>query len=125
MDVDIHFHNEIKLMKNLVPIIKAQELFSLLQSKKEEVYLIDVREPEEFEFTKIDGSDLVPLGEVPERARSLKDLHLNSNIVVICRSGQRSSMATSHLCDLGFTSVRNLEGGLLEYSKFDNAIIPY
>lgn len=106
----------------MVPTISAQELKSSLS---DDLTLIDVREDEEFEFTHIENSIHIPLALLESKIEELKSKYLNSKIVMICRSGQRSHMASQLMMVSGFKSVKNLEGGLLSYSKIDSSIIPY
>lgn len=106
-----------------VPSISAEDLYESI--KRDDLVLLDVREPEEFSYTKIDCSILVPLGDLEEKLDQLALKYLSSNIVVICRSGQRSEIATNLLLEFGFKNIRNLEGGLLNYANFDQRITRY
>ena len=77
--------------------------------------VIDVREPEEFwgHLGHIPGAKLVPLGHLAAAAEPW-DRHLP--IVAVCRSGARSTRAVELLAAMGFSEVRNLEGGMLAYA---------
>jgi rhodanese-related sulfurtransferase len=72
-------------------------------------FLLDVREPSEFEQARITGATLIPLGILPSR---LDALPKDRPIVVYCRSGRRSAHAVSFLREKGFTNVQNLTGGM-------------
>lgn len=72
-------------------------------------FLLDVREPSEFEQVRIDGAVLIPLGELPSR---LSELPKDRTIVVYCRSGRRSQMAADYLRQNGFSRIENLTGGM-------------
>ncbi len=74
--------------------------------------IVDVREPHEYQICKIDGSLLVPLGDLPAR---FGELDPASEIVTQCRSGVRSAKAAAFLRDKGFTNVHNLTGGILAW----------
>lgn len=74
-----------------------------------EVLVLDVREPSEWDICRIEGSTLVPLRTLPERAN---ELPLNKDIVAVCHHGSRSAQATSFLRSLGFKRVWNLRGGI-------------
>jgi adenylyltransferase/sulfurtransferase len=76
------------------------------------VFLLDVREPQEYQIAKIAGSKLVPLGELTRRAGEL-DPHADT--VVYCRSGVRSAKAVNYLRSAGFERVKNLKGGILDW----------
>ncbi|MEI7979418.1 MAG: rhodanese-like domain-containing protein [Bacteroidota bacterium] len=83
----------------------------------EKLIIFDVREPHEYEEFNI-GATLIPLGELPNRITELENLK-DQEIIVHCRSGARSNNAKMFLEDAGFTNVRNLLGGMLDWrSKF-------
>jgi rhodanese-related sulfurtransferase len=69
--------------------------------------ILDVRELDEWEAGRIPGAVHIPLGELPART---SELPTDQPIIVVCRSGGRSAMATAHLVGLGVDAV-NLEGG--------------
>ena len=75
--------------------------------------LIDVREPYEHEEFNIGGT-LIPLGDLVAAIPELM-AHKDEEVVVCCRSGNRSGMAKQLLDASGFTNVRNLTGGLLAW----------
>ena len=77
--------------------------------------VIDVREPGEFagELGHIEGAELVPLGTLPEAAR---DWPRDAELVVVCRSGARSSRAAQVLKELGFERVVNMSGGMIAWN---------
>ncbi len=76
----------------------------------ENIVILDVREPQEYQINKIPGSILIPLGDLPKR---YVELDPNANIVSHCKSGMRSAKAQEFLRSKGFTNVRNLTGGIL------------
>ncbi len=76
----------------------------------DEVVIVDVREPQEFQINRLPGSILIPLGDLPKR---YVELDPNANIVTQCKSGMRSAKAQDFLRSKGFTKVRNLTGGVL------------
>ncbi len=77
--------------------------------------LIDVREPDEFlgELGHVAGAELVPLGTLIEAAT---DWPLERAVVLVCRSGGRSSKAARELVARGFSQVMNLRGGMLAWN---------
>lgn len=81
--------------------------------KGEKLNLFDVREVHEFEEFNI-GATLIPLGELPGRMGELEHLK-NEEVIVHCRSGARSGNAKLFLEDAGFTNVRNVLGGMLDW----------
>jgi len=96
-----------------MPDINASELHQRQQAG-ETPTIIDVREPWEFEESRITGSQNVPLGSLPEALDDLDELK-EQEVIVHCKSGARSSAAKAFLTQQGFTNVRNLEGGIMAY----------
>jgi molybdopterin/thiamine biosynthesis adenylyltransferase/rhodanese-related sulfurtransferase len=103
-----------------IPEITAQEVKKSMDEKKPFV-LIDVREPHEFQICRIPGSKLIPLGEVPKR---MNELNSADEIVVHCRSGQRSARAVDLLIKAGFRKIHNLKGGILAWSDQVDPSVP-
>jgi adenylyltransferase/sulfurtransferase len=83
--------------------------------------LIDVREPGEWEVAHLPDARLIPLGRL---AGSLATLDGACEIVVMCRSGQRSAAAARQLQAAGFRKVRSLAGGLLRWSDDVDPTVP-
>jgi adenylyltransferase/sulfurtransferase len=78
----------------------------------EKLFVLDVREPNEYQINRIPGSTLIPLGELPRRYQELpKDVE----IVAHCKMGGRSAKAQDFLKSVGFADVKNLKGGILEW----------
>jgi rhodanese-related sulfurtransferase len=76
--------------------------------------LIDVREPWEFAATRIEGSLLIPMGEVATRAQ--KELDIDERLVVFCHHGVRSMNVTTWLRRQGFEKAQSLRGGIDAWS---------
>jgi sulfur-carrier protein adenylyltransferase/sulfurtransferase len=74
--------------------------------------ILDVREPNEYQINRIPGSTLIPLGELPRR---YQELPRDREIVAQCKMGGRSAKAMDFLKTVGFTNVKNLKGGILEW----------
>ena len=83
--------------------------------EKNDVWLLDVREPREWEICRIDGATLIPLGELPKRLDEIPNGAGAPDIVIHCKSGIRSAKAVNLLREKGFTRVQNLRGGILEW----------
>jgi adenylyltransferase/sulfurtransferase len=94
-----------------VPEIQPEELKAKLDAG-EDVFVLDVREPHEYQICNIDGY-LIPLGELPKRVHELDS---SREIVAHCRSGVRSAKAVDFLRQAGFRKVKNLAGGILGWS---------
>ncbi len=91
--------------------------------KGEKIFLLDVREPHEYSLAKIDGSVLIPLGQVPH---SLKQLDPSAEIVAYCHKGMRSADAVGFLLQQGFSNVKNLIGGIEAWSiEIDQSVPRY
>lgn len=96
-----------------------------LKAKKDngnEFFLLDVREGWEYLVSNIDGVH-IPLGELPNRLDELEDQR-ESEFIVMCRSGGRSSKATAFLTAQGFSNVHNLKGGITAWSKEIDPTVP-
>ncbi|MEM1416836.1 MAG: rhodanese-like domain-containing protein, partial [Myxococcota bacterium] len=79
------------------------------------VHLLDVREPHELEgdLGKIDGAQLVPLGQLAERAG---EIPTGKPVVIFCRSGRRSAQATKILAKEGVTETASMRGGMIRWN---------
>lgn len=71
---------------------------------KKDAFLVDVRSPLEYESGHVKGSINIPLDQIPQKLSLLKN---KENIIVFCRSGNRSSQAKKMLEKLGFKNVEN------------------
>jgi sulfur-carrier protein adenylyltransferase/sulfurtransferase len=86
-------------------------------------FLLDVRNPEEWAITRIEGATLIPLPELRQR---YVELPADQEIVVYCRSGGRSAQAAEFLRSKGYQKVRNLPGGTLRWAdEIDPAMPKY
>jgi rhodanese-related sulfurtransferase len=101
--------------------ITARDLKAMLDAG-DRPFLLDVREPWEFDLARIDGSRLIPMSELGER---FTELDPGAETVVICHHGNRSSYVAQALQRAGFEKVLNLEGGLDAYSFVDESVPPY
>lgn len=81
-------------------------------ARKDEVFLLDVREPDEWSAGHIAEAAHVPMGQLAARQAELPDDQL---IVCVCRSGQRSALVTQALVNAGYDAA-NLEGGMLAWA---------
>lgn len=91
---------------------------SVIELKKrldagEKINLIDVREQHEYDEFNL-GGELIPLGTLPSKLEDLEDLK-SEEVIVHCRSGARSGTAKMFLTQSGFTNVRNLIGGVMDW----------
>ena len=91
-----------------------EELQHYLQSCQDTPYLLDVREPWEFAYCQITGSELIPMGQLPAK---VPELDKNRETVVICHHGIRSRHAAYYLESIGFKNIINLEGGVERWAR--------
>jgi sulfur-carrier protein adenylyltransferase/sulfurtransferase len=103
-----------------IPAISVHDLKRKMETNGA-VTIVDVREPFEYEIAQIEGSKLIPLGELPDR---LNELDRGRYTVVHCHSGMRSAQAVQLLRREGFTNVFNLEGGIAEWSEKIDPTVP-
>ena len=75
-------------------------------------FILDVRQPEEWADAHIPGSTLIPLGDLENR---INEVPKDQEIVVVCRSGNRSAQGRDILKQAGFTQVTSMAGGLNEW----------
>jgi rhodanese-related sulfurtransferase len=92
--------------------VDAQTLKQLLEQQT--VTLIDVREPAEYAGEHIPGARLVSLSQFDSRKVPQNE---DTQIVLYCRSGNRSTMAAQKLFDAGFTKVTHLQGGITAWKE--------
>ncbi len=111
---------EEQIVPTYVPEITAPEVKRMIDERKPFV-LIDVREPHEYQICRIPGSKLIPLGDVPKR---MHELNSADEIVVHCRSGQRSAKAVELLMKAGFRKIHNLKGGVLAWAEQIDPTMP-
>jgi adenylyltransferase/sulfurtransferase len=93
--------------------ITARQLKTAIDSGKRPV-ILDVREPYEYSLCHLDSSTLIPLEELPTRTGELKR---DTELVVYCHVGIRSTSAVRLLRQAGFANVRNLQGGIDEWAR--------
>ena len=89
----------------------------------EDLFILDVRNPEEYQICRIPGSTLIPL---PQLAQRFGELDKDREMVVHCKSGMRSQKAIQLLQAAGFKNMRNLKGGILAWAqKIDRSMPTY
>ncbi len=84
-------------------------------------YLLDVREPWEFELCHIAGAQLLPLQQIPQR---WNELPRDREIVVICHHGMRSMQAAGFLQQAGLSKLYNLNGGVAAWADEVDVAMP-
>ncbi len=97
--------------------VNAAELIIINQS--EQIQVLDVRDVEEHQEARIEGSINIPLNNLRKR---LDELDREKDIITYCSVGLRSYLATRILAQNGFNRVRNLNGGFRIYQAYLNEI---
>ncbi len=83
-------------------------------ARGDRLYLLDVREHEEYVEAHIPDSVLIPLGQL---SRKLSSIPKDATIIAICRSGNRSGVAADMLRRAGYSDVLNLNGGIIAWAR--------
>lgn len=91
----------------LGPTIDVQTVNAI--KDRDDVFLIDVREQWEYDEKHIPNITLIPLGDIPAR---INELPTDKEVIITCRSGNRSGQALAFLKDQGIENVHNMEGGI-------------
>lgn len=111
--------------KKSVVEVKPKELYNIADN----IILIDVREPEEFASGYINGHTVltIPRGKLEFMAieKIAKKYGQDREIVTYCLKGPRGILAAYQLQKLGFTNVKNLNGGILAWLEKGNTIHSY
>ena len=89
--------------------ISVDEAYQLFQKDE---FILDVRQPEEYESGHIPGSVLIPLDILESR---LSEIPKDNEVVVVCRSGNRSATGRDILLNAGFTNVTSMAGGMNQW----------
>jgi adenylyltransferase/sulfurtransferase len=89
----------------------------------DDLFILDVRNPEEYQICRLAGSTLIPLPTLPQR---FAELDRNREIIVHCKSGVRSQKAIAFLRQQGFSNLKNLTGGILAWAdRIDKSMLKY
>jgi len=105
--------------------MSVTELKELLDSGKEDYFLLDVRNPNEYEIASIPGSTLIPLGEIEngDGVLKLKGMLNGHSLIAHCKMGGRSAKALAILKEAGIEGT-NVTGGILAWSKEVDSSVP-
>lgn len=104
--------NEETNEKKFPNIVSNDDLENKLAAN-ENVVVLDVREAAEYAFSHIPNALSIPLGELEER---LGELNKESQVFVVCRTGNRSDLAAQKLAEQGFTNVINVVPGMSQWT---------
>ncbi len=101
--------------------ITATELKQKMDNN-EDFQLIDVRQPDEYAFAKIEGAKLIPLGEIMKR---MSEIDETKETIIHCKMGGRSAKAIEAMQKTGFKGdLKNLKGGITAWSNEVDSSVP-
>lgn len=108
-------------------LVRPGEVEAWLE-KHPDAVLIDVRTPREFDGGHIEGAKMIVWGGNRAAQREFKKrvrekLDPERPVLIICRSGRRSSQAAKAMEQWGFTTLADLRGGMLAWEKADQPVI--
>jgi len=101
----------------LPTVISVEEA---VQLREEGAFILDVREPQEWDAGHIPGATLIPLGQIPDR---LSEIPQDQPVVVVCRSGNRSGQATQFLRQSGYGLTTSMSGGMNQWAAANLEIV--
>ncbi len=105
------------VVNNLPPEISVADAAKL---DPKEWFFLDVREPSEWAEAHIPYATLIPLGDLTAR---LTEIPKDKNIIVVCRSGNRSAVGRDLLLNSGFTSVTSMAGGVSTWQAQGHPVV--
>ncbi len=95
-------------------MVSPEEAAATIEAAPDGLVILDVRTPEEFAEARIEGATLLDFYR-PDFAERLAELDRDVPYVLYCRSGSRSDQAFTMMRDLGFTSVQDVDGGIVAW----------
>jgi rhodanese-related sulfurtransferase len=108
---------DIKIEDRSTPLNLADsvDVHTVAQVKdRSDVFLLDVREQWEYDEGHIPGVTLIPMGEIPSR---LEEVPRDKQVIVTCRSGNRSGQVANFLRQNGFDNIHNMSGGIVDWES--------
>ncbi len=94
-------------------MVREVDIQELAQAHKEGAFVLDVREPDEYDKVRVPGAKLIPLATVPS---NLDGIPKNERVYVICASGGRSFQAAAYLASSGYDAV-SVSGGTMSWLR--------
>jgi len=83
-------------------------------------FVLDVRQPDEWAAGHIEGATLIPLGELASR---VAEVPLDRDVVVVCRSGNRSAQGRDVLLSAGYAAVTSMAGGMNDWAASGRPVV--
>jgi adenylyltransferase/sulfurtransferase len=107
-----------------VPLeISVEETRDLLAARPDDTRLVDVREPFEHQTARIEGSEFIPMRQIPEHLGS-PALPREKHLLIHCHHGGRSLRVTEYLRAKGYPRVTNVAGGIHAWSQRVDPSVP-
>jgi len=101
--------------------LSTRRLRGWLENDPKSVFILDVRQPFEFDVARIEPSKLIPLNQLPGR---LGEVPQNVRVVCLCHHGIRSAHACAMLARAGWERIYNLSGGIDQWSMSEDPAVP-
>ncbi len=98
---------------SLAPLPTEISVQQAAAMREQGAFILDVREPDEWDAVHIPDATLIPLGTLAQR---VGEVPKDKEIVVVCRSGNRSQQGRDILLQAGFTRVTSMAGGMNQWS---------
>lgn len=102
------------LYSHTVPVISSQNLSNEIASNNP-VVILDIRSEEEFQVSHLNGAKLIDYDHF--KKKDVKEIPLNSQVIVYCSVGYRSEKIGEKLLKMGYTDVKNLYGGIFQWKN--------
>ena len=99
-----------------IQVVSATDAAATIAAAPDDLVILDVRTPQEFDEGHIEGATLIDFYD-PDFANQLAELDPDVPYVLYCRSGNRSSDARAMMAELGFTTVDDIDGGILAWES--------
>ena len=112
------------MSETILPLeISPQDVQSRIDAG-EQLVLIDVREPNEFAITLIEGAALIPMRSIPESLQDLETKADDNTLIVFCHHGVRSLNVVNWLRNQGVTACQSMAGGIDAWSIVVDPSVP-
>jgi adenylyltransferase/sulfurtransferase len=108
----------------MTPIEESPAEIESQIKRGEKLILVDVREPQEYAITRIDGSVLIPMQTVPAELQRIEAMTDEGKLVIICHHGVRSLQVTHWLRQQGVENCVSLTGGIDRWSWEIDPTVP-
>lgn len=114
--------NAVDAASQSIEVISVEQASALLASPPPNLQIVDVRTPEEFSAGHIEGATMIDF-EAPDFRSNLSKLDKTAPYFIYCRSGNRSGQAREIMDEMGFSSVKDLNGGILAWTTAGKTLV--